>query len=87
MKTMTLNLRMSPEALGLERLLGTMRRRCVTLHSVSVKRTDDEYHVSLEMDPHMEPTVRALFSRVPEIRDVIEENADSFWAQFGMTGV
>jgi hypothetical protein len=78
---------MTPEALGLERLLGTMRRRCVTLQSVSVQCSDKEYRVSLEMDPRLEQTARALFLRVPEIRDVVEENAESFWAQFGMTGV
>lgn len=78
---------MTNEALGLERLLGNLRRRCVPLRSVSVQYADDGFAVALEIDSHLEQTVRALFPRVHEIRNVVEEPVESFWAQFGMTGI
>ena len=87
MKTTTLNLKMNDEALGLERLFGAMRRRCVHLQSARVERHGDALLVSLVMEEHLEATARALLPRVPEVREVLELQPQGFWNQFGMTGV
>jgi len=87
MKTVTLNLKMDDEPLGLERLFGTMRRRCVPLQCAQVQRQDGALLVSLVMETHLEPTARSLLHRVPEVQEVLELLPQGFWSQFGMTGV
>lgn len=87
MKTTILNLKMDDESLGLERLFGVMRRRCVPLQCVQVQRQDGALLVSLVMEAHLEATARALLPRVPEVQEVLELQPLSFWSQFGMTGV
>jgi len=87
MQTTTMTLKMTPEPLGLERLLGTMRRRSVLPDGIHVQREADGFLVFIELGRHLEATLRSLLPRVPEVLEIVETHTETFWQQFGMTGV
>ncbi|MCC6466552.1 MAG: hypothetical protein IT463_14520 [Planctomycetes bacterium] len=82
MNACRLDLQLDDDHLGLERLLNTLRRRCVPVHSLAARRCRGGYQVTVEVEAALEPTLRWVLARMPGVAAAPEPEPQGFWAQW-----
>ncbi|MCK6438781.1 MAG: hypothetical protein L6Q71_01105 [Planctomycetes bacterium] len=86
MKTHQLELVLKPEALALERVLATLRRRNVDVLRFAAAKHEGKLMLSLTFEGKDEHTVRNLLSRLHDVEELSNPSlvgaGEGFWNHF-----